>query len=68
MHIPHSKLSPAVLRAVVQEFVTRDGTDNSGVEQRIEHVMKQLERGVAQLHYDEESQSCNIVLGEKDTE
>jgi hypothetical protein len=48
----------------VQEFVTRDGTDHSGIEQRIERVMKQLERGQAQLHYDAESQSCNIVTGD----
>ena len=68
MHIPHTQLSPAALRAVVQEFVTRDGTDDSVVEQRIDRVMKQLERGQAQLHYDADSQSCNIVMGEGDAE
>jgi uncharacterized protein YheU (UPF0270 family) len=33
-------LSPAALR---EEFVTRDGTDHSPVERRIEDVMCQLE-------------------------
>ncbi len=68
LHIPHTQLSPAVLRAVVQEFVTRDGTDHSGIEQRIERVITQLERGQAQLHYDADSQSCNIVLGNGESE
>jgi uncharacterized protein YheU (UPF0270 family) len=68
MHIPHTQLSPAALRAVVQEFVTRDGTDHSGIERRIERVLAQLNRGLAQLHYDTESQSCNIVMTDSDTE
>ena len=29
MRIPHLQLSPTALRAVVEEFVTRDGTDYS---------------------------------------
>lgn len=62
MQIPHTQLAPATLRAVVQEFVTRDGTDHSGVERRIGRVIQQLEHVQAQLHYDIESQSCNIVM------
>ena len=38
MRIPHTQLSPATLRAVVQEFVTRDGTDHSPIERRVENV------------------------------
>ncbi len=68
MQIPHTQLAPATLRAVVQEFVTRDGTDHSGIEQRIERVIQQLERGQAQLHYDADSQSCNIVMGDAEIE
>jgi hypothetical protein len=41
--IPSTLLSPAALRAVVAEFVTRDGTDHSSVERRIETVMRQLD-------------------------
>ena len=43
MLIPHAQLSPATLRAVVEEFATRDGTDHSSVEQRIESVLSQLD-------------------------
>jgi uncharacterized protein YheU (UPF0270 family) len=61
MQIPHTKLSPATLRAVVQEFVTRDGTDYSSVERRIENVLRQLESGQVELHFDDQSQTCNLV-------
>jgi uncharacterized protein YheU (UPF0270 family) len=61
MHIPYMKLAPATLRSVIQEFVTRDGTDHSSVERRIESVLRQLEVGRAELHYDEQTETCNIV-------
>ena len=61
MRIPSTLLSPAALRAVVEEFVTRDGTDHSSVEQRIEKVMRQLEEGRVELHFDVETQTCNIL-------
>lgn len=61
MHIPHAKLLPATLRAIVQEFVSRDGTDHSSVEQRIESVLCQLEAGRVELHFDDQSQTSNIV-------
>ena len=51
MHIPHLQLSPAALRAVVEELVTRDGTDHSSVEQRIELVLLQLDVGSVELHF-----------------
>jgi uncharacterized protein len=66
MHIPHRLLSPFALRAIVEEFVTRDGTDHSSVEQRIERVLNQLEIGGLELHFDEETQTPNILP--KDTD
>ena len=61
MRIPHAELSPAALRGVVQEFVTRDGTDHSSVERRIEAVLRQLDAGRVEVHFDEETETCNIV-------
>jgi hypothetical protein len=61
MRIPYTKLSSGALRAVVEEFVTRDGTDHSSEERRIEMVMLQLHDGRAELHFDSETQTCNIV-------
>ena len=64
MRIPHKKLAPATLRAVVQEFVTRDGTDHSSVERRIDSVLRQLEAGRVELHFDEQTETCNVVNAE----
>ena len=61
MRIPHRNLSPATLRAVVHEFVTRDGTDHSSVEGRVENVLRQLETGRVVLFFDDKTETCNIV-------
>ena len=61
MQIPHPTLAPATLRAIVQEFVTRDGTDHSSVERRIESVLRQLAAGHVELHFDDQAETCNIV-------
>ena len=61
MLIPPTLLSPTALRAVVEEFVTRDGTDHSPVEQRIEKVLRQLDTGIVELHFDDATKTCNIL-------
>ena len=61
MRIPHRQLSPTALRAVVEEFVTRDGTDHSSVEHRIELVLRQLDVGGVELHFEPETGTCNIL-------
>lgn len=61
MLVPHQSLSPVALRAIVEEFVTRDGTDHSFVERRIEQVLRQLESGLVEVDFDRESETCNIV-------
>lgn len=61
MLIPHAGLAPNTLTAIVLEFVTRDGTDHSPVERRVKNVIRQLENGEAELHFDPESQTCNVV-------
>jgi len=64
MRIPYTKLAPATLRAVVQEFVTRDGTDHSSVEQRIESVLRQLAAGRVELHFDGQTETCKMMTVE----
>ena len=41
--------------------MTRDGTDHSAVDERIERVLRQLEVGTAELHFEQETATCNIV-------
>jgi len=61
MLIPHGMLTPATLRSIVEEFVTRDGTDHSLIDRRIEVVLNQLATGQVELHFDKESATTNIV-------
>jgi len=61
MRIPHLQLSTVALRAIVEEFVTRDGTDHSSVEQRVELVLSQLDTGHVELHFEQETETCNIL-------
>lgn len=61
MRIPHADLSPSTLRAIILEFVTRDGTDHSLIDRRVETVRQQLDSGGVELHFDSETESCNIV-------
>ena len=61
MLVPHQLLTAGALRAIVEEFVTRDGTDHSAVEQRIERVLRQLEGGNAELHFEQETGTCHIL-------
>ena len=61
MKIPHTKISPIALQEVVEEFVTRDGTDHSQVERRMTDILRQLESGIIELHFDGETGTCNIV-------
>jgi len=63
MQVPHRLLASGTLRAIVAEFVTRDGTDHSAVEARIEQVLGQLEAGDVELHFERETGTCNIVPG-----
>lgn len=68
MEIPWQGLKPEILRAVVEEFVTREGTDYGSsefsLEQKVEHVLRQLRRGQAILSFDQESESCHILPAE----
>ncbi len=63
------ELSPEALRGLVEEFVTRDGTDYGRVERSVEEkiagVMAQLASGEARIVFDPETESANIVSRER---
>jgi uncharacterized protein YheU (UPF0270 family) len=66
VEIAPESLSPAALRGVVEEFVTREGTDyghtDRTLEGKVEDVMRQLDRGEAKIVYDPERESVTLVL------
>jgi uncharacterized protein YheU (UPF0270 family) len=61
-----NQLSADALRGLIQEFVTRDGTDYGAVEQSVEtkiaQVEAQLASGEARIVFDPDSETANIVL------
>lgn len=66
MEIPADALSPEALRGVIESFVLREGTDYGeqevSFEQKISQVMSQLKRGEAVVVYDQETESCSIMI------
>lgn len=65
MEIPYQKLGPEILRAVIVEFVTREGTDYGdkvfSLDEKVAAVRRQLETGTARIDFDTESETCNVV-------
>ncbi|MDQ1268697.1 MAG: uncharacterized protein QG618_1, partial [Thermodesulfobacteriota bacterium] len=63
--IPWDQLSPEALQGVIEEFVTRDGTDYGEVEMplgtKIAQVMAQLRSGKAVIVFDQETDSGTIL-------
>jgi len=66
--IPVKKLSAGALRGVIEEFISRSGTDYGAVEASMETKVKQakykLENGSAVLLYDDETETTNIFLAD----
>ena len=65
MEIPYQKFDPKILRAVISEYVTREGTDYGdrvfSLDEKIAMVQSQLESGSARIVFDTESETCNVV-------
>ena len=65
MIIPHEKLAADTLQALLEEFVTRDGTDYGeqevGLDQKVLQVLQQLRRGDVVIFFDGETQSISVL-------
>jgi uncharacterized protein YheU (UPF0270 family) len=59
--VPHHQLSAETLAAVVEEYVTRDGTELTDAGPNTARVVELLDQGELLLVYDADSESCNIV-------
>jgi uncharacterized protein YheU (UPF0270 family) len=66
--VPYATLSEAALDGLIEEFVTRAGTDYGRTErtlaEKIADVRRQLERGEATIVFDPESETVNIVVAD----
>lgn len=65
IEIPPGRLQADLLRAVIEEFITREGTDYGHQEytlaQKVEQVKRQLERREVLLVFDPETESCTLI-------
>jgi uncharacterized protein YheU (UPF0270 family) len=61
-----TRLSADALRALVEEYVSREGTDYGPgdwtLDDKVAQVMRQLEVGDARIVFDPELESASIVL------
>lgn len=63
--MPASALSADALRGLVEEFVTRDGTDygvrERTLDEKVRDVLRQIERGEVKIMFDPATRSANLV-------
>lgn len=66
MKIPVSELSDEALRGIIEEYVSREGTDygerDYSLEEKVGQVLKQLSCGEIIIEFDPQSQSCHLLL------
>lgn len=65
IRVPWEELSPEALRGLVEEYITREGTDYGhrevSLDRKVEQVMTQLRTGEAVVSYDPETESVTII-------
>ena len=65
MLIPHDQLEVDTLTRLIEDFVTRDGTDNGDdtpLETRVLRVRQALTKGQALIVFEPESEQCQLTL------
>lgn len=65
MLIPYQQLSQTALDGLIEDFVTRDGTDNGDdtpLQTRKQRVLAALEKRQAVILFDPDSQQCQLCL------
>lgn len=64
MLIPHHLLDPAILERMLEDFVTRDGTDNGyddSLTQRVERLRRQLVKGEVLIVFHPETGDTSLA-------
>ena len=64
--VPYTELSQDALRGVLESFVLREGTEygerDVSLDQKVAQVTRQLQRGEAQIVFDPETESIDVVV------
>ncbi len=65
MIIPYQQLSADALQSLLEDFVTRDGTDygqeEMSMQQKVAQLLTQLKKGELLISYNDATQSCGLV-------
>ena len=63
--IPWDSLSETALRGIVEEFVTREGTEYGArpvsLHEKRRAVLRQLEAGEVLITFNDEDQTCSLI-------
>jgi len=66
MNIPFEELAVETLTAIIEEFISREGTDYGvheiSLENKVQQVMNQLQCGEIVVTFDPESLSCDLQV------
>ena len=65
LDIPYEQLTPETLTAILEEYASREGTDYGDViytlEQKVQMLRRQLERGDIGITFDTQTETCSLV-------
>lgn len=66
IEVPYDRIPKESLASMVEEFVTRDGTDygfdETSMTRKVENVLLQVKSGKVVILFDEESEQFNMAL------
>jgi uncharacterized protein YheU (UPF0270 family) len=69
VEIPYEGLSPEALRGVVESYVLREGTEygerDVSLDTKVAQVLRQIERGEAQIVFDPGSETVDVVVKQR---
>ncbi|HMN43568.1 MAG TPA: YheU family protein [Povalibacter sp.] len=70
--VPYTELSADALRGVIESFVLREGTDYGAheysLEEKVAHVMRQLERSEARILFYPATSTVDVVVADRGKE
>lgn len=65
IEIPLDRLSPELLSGIIEEFIQREGTDYGvnevPLDDKIQQVKKQIQRGDVVITFDQKTETCNLL-------
>lgn len=65
IEIPVERLSPDTLKAVIEDYVARDGTDYGDAEVafdvKVEQLKRQISSGAVVITYDPNQETCTLL-------